>query len=859
MGTFEVGDIGHLLVIVSFITSLVGTGANFFYSNQLKDWKIFSRSILYIHAFSVIGIVASLFVIIHTHDYRYHYAWSHSSNDLPVHYMISCFWEGQEGSFLLWIFWNVVLSFFLIFSAKRWEGPVMTIFFLVQFFLTSMILGVVIGDVKIGSSPFILLKDVFPDAPVFQNPSYVPEDGQGLNPLLQNYWMVIHPPTLFLGFALTMIPFLYCIAGLWKKQLTEWINPALPWTIFSSAVLGLGIIMGGYWAYETLNFGGYWNWDPVENAVLVPWIVQIAALHLMVLYRRQKGLLSMNIFLVITVFILILYSTFLTRSGVLGEASVHSFTDLGLSGQLLIYLGVFILLSYGLMTVRMKSLPDESKLPGSKLLENLVLIGTSILLLSALQVLLGTSLPVINKIVTFFGGNLNKTPLNGEDYNNWQIWFASFIGWVAGFTQFSWWNNQEKMFSRRTVNIIFYSIISLIVISAGLIYYSENDSELIQRFQVDHRNDPEDYPIWSYVLKIISYILLLSASLFAIGTSLLVCKKLWKKNKSNLGGAIAHFGFSLMMIGILFSAGYSKVVSLNQSGFLFSREATKEFNAENILLRSGEPTFMNDYQLTYKGQRVEVDGFPGYISWQHIFPLMEEGLFVIREPISWKGKQYYDVGDTVKVRTENTYYEIEYVDRNSHVFTLYPRAQQNPNMGFIASPDVRRGLTKDLYTHVASVPDRELIEWSEKKEHELSIKDTFTINGMKGTLDSIRQVETIPGIRVKKDRVLATAYFTFETKTGTVPFNTSIVYHGLNPEASTDEINLDLGIRMYFKGITPEKLYFVSQTTNKDYIIMKAMKKPLINLLWVGTIILVIGFLISAGRRYREFRGLKSV
>ena len=130
----------------------------------------------------------------------------------------------------------------------------MTVFCLVQAFLASMILGVVIPglEFKIGSSPFILLRDAMPEAPIFKaQPEFIPTDGQGLNPLLQNYWMVIHPPTLFLGFALTVIPFSYCIAGLWLKKFSDWIRPALPCTLVGCGSIVLWILKGGYWDYET--------------------------------------------------------------------------------------------------------------------------------------------------------------------------------------------------------------------------------------------------------------------------------------------------------------------------------------------------------------------------------------------------------------------------------------------------------------------------------------------------------------------------------------------------------------------------------------------------------------------------------
>jgi cytochrome c-type biogenesis protein CcmF len=365
------GNIGHMSVIVALVSALVATIA-YFQATQLslqlaspeaqspfvKDWKRFARWAFGVHALALVTVFGVLFYIIYGQYYEYHYAWSHSSRTLPIQYMISCFWEGQEGSFLLWMVWHAVLAGIVIRTNRFWESSVMTIVMAVQLFLVSMILGIEILGMKVGSSPFILLRDSMPDIPVFQigspayNPNFIPPDGRGLNALLQNYWMVIHPPTLFLGFALTLIPFAYCLAGLWLRQYKEWVRPALPWALVGGGVLGLGILMGGYWAYETLNFGGYWNWDPVENAVYVPWLVLVASIHTKIAYRKSSSALAASIILTISTFLLILYATFLTRSGILGDASVHSFTDLGLAGQLLLYLLFFVAVSGFLVVIR---------------------------------------------------------------------------------------------------------------------------------------------------------------------------------------------------------------------------------------------------------------------------------------------------------------------------------------------------------------------------------------------------------------------------------------------------------------------------------------------------------------------------
>ena len=346
---------------------------------------------------------------------------------MPKRYTLACFWEGQEGSFLLWTFWQVVIGNVLIRTSKQWEAPVMSTLSLVQAFLASMLLGFYIWGEKIGSNPFILLRQTpeFSNIPLFQMPDYVTRlDGRGLNPLLQNYWMTIHPPTLFLGFASTIVPFVYAIAGLWKKKYGEWQAAVLPWAFFGIMILGTGILMGGAWAYESLSFGGFWAWDPVENASLIPWLTFVGTGHILIIYKaRKQGALSTFIFPIIT-FILVLYSTFLTRSGILGNTSVHAFTDLGLSGQLLVYLLFFILISIILIVVNYSKLPKAAQEEELWSREFWMFLGALVLVMSCMQIIVTTSIPVSNKL---FG--LNQAPPVDRIgfYNRWQIPFAIIV------------------------------------------------------------------------------------------------------------------------------------------------------------------------------------------------------------------------------------------------------------------------------------------------------------------------------------------------------------------------------------------------------------------------------------------------
>ncbi|MCB0769639.1 MAG: cytochrome c biogenesis protein CcsA, partial [Flavobacteriales bacterium] len=353
------GQLGHTLAIVSLVGALLGTMGYFLGTQRGSvEWTRLGRLGFRLHSVAVIGIVVTLFTMLFNHWFEYDYVWKHSNLQMPMEFIASCFWEGQEGSFLLWTFWHVVLGNILIWRSRvnpgmtAWEAPVMTVFALVQIFLATMLLGIYVGEVRVGSSPFLLIRELpenlgLPWTGMANYLSAIPQfaDGRGLNPLLQNYWMVIHPPTLFLGFAATLLPFAFAIAGLWKGDKRGWMTPALPWTFFGIMILGTGILMGGAWAYEALSFGGFWAWDPVENASLVPWLTLVGAGHLMLVNKKKPTSLFSTFLLTLVTFILILYSTFLTRSGVLGDTSVHSFTGDGMLPGLLFFLLFFIALS----------------------------------------------------------------------------------------------------------------------------------------------------------------------------------------------------------------------------------------------------------------------------------------------------------------------------------------------------------------------------------------------------------------------------------------------------------------------------------------------------------------------------------
>ncbi len=830
---YFIGHLGHFLVVLSFVSAVISSIA-FYKSSSApsSSWSGFARYTYYIHTTSIIGILVTLFFIINRQYFEYHYAWNYSSKYLPIYYQISSFWNGQEGSFLLWMFWNVILGLVLLHTNKFWKPSVMTVMSINQVFLTSMVLGIVVFNMKIGSSPFLLLRDVINDNIFKLNPEFIPADGNGLNPLLQNYWMVIHPPTLFLGFASTVVPFAFVMAGIWQGKFKEWIRPALPWAQFSALVLGIGILMGAYWAYETLNFGGYWNWDPVENAIYVPWLTLVAGMHTMIAYKKNESALKASILLIVSTYILILYSTFLTRSGVLGETSVHSFTDLGLSGQLLIYLLVFILICALIIIGSWKKLATKSDEVSTYSREFWIFMGATVLCLMAFQVIIPTSIPVWNEFLSLFGIESNAAPPAEpvEFYSRFQLWFAIALALLSGTGQLFWWKKIDASQLKKELQTPI--IISLLI--SSVIF-------MIARIQN------------------IGYILLLTTCIYSIVANLKVMLRLKRSNIKLSGGSITHIGVAMMLIGILFSSGYSKIISRNNTGLLWSKEFPEEMNRDNLLLFLNEPRQMGEYSLLYKGTRKKTTNL-GYIDVNMLRPTNDPLTLVLTDDLVRDEELVLSAGDSVKIiNPENSYFEVRYTNPKGDVFTLYPRVQINKLMGTLTSPDIKRTLTADLYTHISNLPDPEQeSEWSEEQIEKVKIGDQFFVNDYVARFVKMERLENLSGVDLGNEDVAVKAEIEIQGELQNYLAEPIYVIKDRMAGKIPDEVS-DLAVRISIDGIHPEddSFSFTISTTQKDWIILEAVEKPWINILWLGTFLLVIGFGVAIVRRYDEFMKMR--
>lgn len=575
------GNVGHFLVLLAFISLLCAIWS-YAKATNLNDqsWQKIGRYAYITHGVALLTVIGLIFYAMLNQFYEYKYVWEHVSPDLEKRYMFSAFWEGQEGSFLLWMFWHIILGFFLIRKAKDWESPVMACLSGIQAFLASMIVGVYFTDTfRVGSSPFILVREFF-DGPIFDNPEYVNLiEGQGLNELLQNYWMTIHPPTLFLGFAAVSIPFCYAIAGLWTKRHTEWLKPVLPWTLFTACILGTGILMGSAWAYEALSFGGYWAWDPVENASLVPWILLIAGLHTVLIAKATGQAIKASYLFFSLSFVLTIYSTYLTRSGILGDTSAHAFTEMGLEWQLILFIISGLGLTGFLFFRNLKSISVPKNEEATSSREFWMFIGSLVLLFSSVLITYSTSLPVINKIAQIFNPEFDDMVINDpvEHYNKYQMWIAVFIGLLSGLAQylrykeFNWASRMKKVGSHVGGSLLF----------AGVLTYLTTQWINAVAWQ---------------------YILLLFTALFGILSNIDYFINFAKSNVKAVGSVMSHVGFGLMIVGIMASGLNKRYLSSNQ--FAQAELVNGLDLRKNITLLKDEPMFMNGYWVTYTGDTI---------------------------------------------------------------------------------------------------------------------------------------------------------------------------------------------------------------------------------------------------------------
>ena len=800
-----IGTIGKLLILLSLVAVAL-SGITFLRSSQLDDrvreWKRIGRLSWWVMTVGTLGAFGLLIFLNVTHAFEYAYVYENTAMDLSMDYLVAASWAGQEGSFLLWIVMNSLVGLAVIRFAREYEAPVMAVIALCQLFLISMIAGLQIGPLSIGSSPFATLAEKFPTAPMIQA-GIIPTDGQGLNDLLRNYWMVIHPPVLFAGFASMIVPFAFAVTALWKRRYTEWVRPALPWTLFAVMSLGVGIALGGYWAYITLNFGGYWAWDPVENSSLVPWLIGIAAIHTMIVQKRSGHSHKAALFLAITAYILVVYSTFLTRSGILGDISVHSFVDLGLYNQLLLWILTMGLLGFGLFFIRMGELPKPDKEPNMLSREFMIFAGAMILTGIALVVLLGTSAPIIGRI---FRDSPSTVPI--DFYNKWSLPLTIVFLFLAGLGQLFWWNKMtvesvNKVLFRPVVlssisTIAFFFLTPFRIRAAEAAAFAQAGADALQSAGMASLAQS-----WAQHGPYLLMLVLIFVAFFAFWGN---AEVMWRSARGNLklaGGAATHIGFAIVVLGIVTSSGLNNPIGRNGAQLGASRD--------NFVISRGETRVIQGYTVTYTGQGIDEKGLPTYI--------------------------------------------LAFEDPNGRPFEMQPVAYESNRGQWIQNPDLKIWADKDLFVAVSpsamfgTTQERgqitlsrgesaslgggayslDFVEFDLNVDHEM-ISDSAEVavgaNLLLTQTESGEQRELKPVYIIKGDRSV-------EYLQNSIPeWGISVAFTGMNVDSGSINLGIE-GVEM-----PPE-----------DWLVVQAYEKPFISLVWIGFIILSLGFCLSVYRR----------
>lgn len=821
-----IAQLGHLLLSGAFLASLF---AMVLYAvAAVKDNTKIERISNWMWGLKGLLLLSSSVILIYllmTHQFQYYYVWNYTSLDLETKYLFSAFYGGQEGSFMLWILCSFFVGLGLIrWTRKPYRAPVMFVMTLTQFFLLSMVVGWDLNFTQIGATPFRTIAQEMPNAPFIQaNPDFVPADGSGLNDLLKSPWMMIHPPIIFIGFAMMTVPFAFAIASLWTKTYHEWIRPALPWTLAANLSLLTAIFLGGYWAYETLSFGGYWAWDPVENASLVPWLLGTAGIHAMIIQRKSSRAHKASLFFAIMAYCTIIYQTFLTRSGVLADQSVHSFVDLGLYGQLLTFILVMTIMGVGFYLYRYREIPSPEQ--ESKFLskEFMTFTGSMLLFILGFVIIIGTSSPIIGKLFV-----PNPTPPDIQFYNDWSMPIAIIMAIATVLGQYLFWQKHtwESLAGAMIIPLIITSTATVLTIVFG-----------------DVRN--------------LYYMVYIFAAWFTVIGNAAVMFYLIRKNPKLIGGTLTHIGFGILLLGILASSVYTEP--------LLNREM-RNYNAR---IAAGDVFDEEGFPVT---QQVEM------FSLEINTPTLVNERYIV----TYRG---YELSDSPRLGQQHYIIDFEPID-GSRPFTMRPvvypmlTTSTADNIDWSVEPHVRTGWFSDIYLYVAGS------KYVQQRNDELERRNqrNAMMPVSEEEESDTQSIELTMGESVSAGPFTFSFINFLPASEDVVPENTQIGIRALirvehEPTRNAYEIEplfavytenersytysppLEIdrwGMEVMFSRIHPESdsieltVNGLDEEFEEDWILIVAEKKPFVSVVWLGTFLLMGGFSISIMRHWRR-------
>ena len=716
---------------------------------------------------------------IFAHDFRYEYVASYTSRHMEPHYLYAAFWGGQEGTFLLWALITSTLGLILM----RIKHPLVSS---AMFFLNLPL--VMLGLVTVMRGPFLMLA-----------PGRVPLDGSGLNPLLQDPWMTIHPPVLFTGFSSLAVPFAIAMAALVRRDYDGWVKLALPWVAFSTGILATGFIMGGVWAYKVLGWGGYWGWDPVENGSFIPWLSNVALLHGLMVQRATGSLRRSNFFLAVTSYVLVLYASFLTRSGVLADFSVHSFANLGLSSFLLSFLFLVIVVGYGLLLYRLRDIPGPPRPLGSFSRESLMWLGQLVFMLMAALITVGMSAPLITRL---FGPPSN---VQTSYYNLVNAPLAVAMCLLLGVAPLIRWREQEhalttgKAWIALAAGVVVTALVAMLgvremlplLVTLGVTFSYGALALAIPGVIV-----PLGFAIAAALVAILLGVrepipaaLVMSAA-FALAANLTVTLRGFRTGWKHGVAYLAHTGASVMLIGIVASSGYGR--------------------AAQVQLPQGVERNALGYRLKFEGVQHEANG-------------KDHVLIAVNAP-----------------------------ERN---FEASPALYWSPfNQGYMKKPHIERFLTHDIYISplemVGQDEGEEDLLWLSKGETKQVGQVKYTFEDFDREMGDVVRVAARLRVEIGGRTVPARPLLEVNMGTGIqnripdyLPGGGSVTIAKVDP--NTGRVGLEvpgLGGRQKVG----------------DILAVEISTKPFINLVWVGAILMLGSVFLVVARRGLDLAAAKA-
>ncbi|HSF30784.1 MAG TPA: heme lyase CcmF/NrfE family subunit [Candidatus Tectomicrobia bacterium] len=570
-----ISQLGSLLLMVSLAVAVYGIAAAAL-GAHFKRWEFVSsayRAVLWM--FGLVTVAGLLLVTaLITYDFSIAYVARNTLRGTPLYYRVTALWGSLEGSLLLWQWLLSLFSAAVVLGQRRKLRDLLP-------YAVAVLLTV---------SAFFLFIMVVPANP-FRPQFPVPVDGRGLNPLLLTTSMIFHPVFLYLGFVGFTIPFAFAIGALISGRFgDEWILATRRWTLMAWYFLTVGILIGGWWAYTTLGWGGYWAWDPVENASFMPWLLGTAFLHSVMIQEYRKMLKTWNLTLVIMTFAMTMFGTFLTRSGII--SSVHAFSNSSLGAYFLMFIGLLLLFSFAALVYRLDDLRGQAELDAMLSRETTFLANNVILVVITFTIFLGTIFPVLAEAVRGV-----KVSVGAPFFNKVTVPLAYALLVLMGIGPLiAWrrasWDNLKRNFT--------YPTMAAGVVAAGGLLWTRNPYALIS------------FGVCAFVTATIVFEFYKGVQArrqLAPGTS--VPQALWTlfaRNRRRYGGFVVHFGVVVTIIGITVS-----------SNFAIEKEAR---------VMRGELVEVGDYTLRYDGRRAH-DEVYRQVVWTD-FTVLRDGREVTR-------------------------------------------------------------------------------------------------------------------------------------------------------------------------------------------------------------------------------------